>query len=210
MRTLLFTGDTFLSVNSLRIGKVILPFMPTIVEMFTNSKHVCINLETTVGTGGTKVPKAYNFQTPPNALKWLTDNNVFICSLANNHSLDYGEMGLKQTIEYLKGEGISFIGTEECNQKDIIVGGNTIRICSYFGNQQGIAGINKQKIVDDLIRHKGEVDYVFVCLHWGEEYVAYPSPEQQQMAHDFIDAGAKAVIGHHPHVMQGYEVYHGG
>ena len=47
-------------------------------------------------------------------------------------------------------------------------------------------------------------------MHWGEEYVSYPSPEQQQMAHAFVDAGANAVIGHHPHVMQGYEEYHGG
>ena len=207
---LLFTGDTFLSVNSDRNCLSNSPFSASIVDLFRASNNVCVNLETTVGTGGVKVAKAYNFQAFPDSLKYLTQNRVNVCSLANNHSLDFGEDGLKQTIRYLKEEGIGFIGTEECNRKDIIASGKKVRICSYYGNQKGIARINKQEILNDIYHHKSEVDYVFVCLHWGEEYVAYPSLEQQQMAHAFVDAGANAVIGHHPHVMQGYEEYHGG
>lgn len=205
MIDILFTGDTFLCSKN---GEP--PFNESIQDLFTIARHACVNLETTIGLGGVKIAKAYNFQTPPEALQYLVENNVEICSLANNHSLDFGEEGLQQTIERLKNNGINIIGIEGDNEKDLIVNGRTIRICSYFGNQKGLAELNSKTIIKDIKRNKGIVDFLIVCLHWGEEYVAYPSPEQQRMSHLFIDAGADVIIGHHPHVPQGYERYKNG
>lgn len=207
MYDLLFTGDTFLLSKGLGGGN---PFSPSVTRLFNNSHHVCVNLETTVGEEGKKVAKAYNFQAPTDSLRFLSDNNVQICSLANNHSLDYGEEGLRNTISHLRTYNLSFIGTQECNRKDLLINGKRVRLSSYYGNQPGLARNDPQEIIKEIIQNKREVDVLFVCLHWGEEYVAYPSPWQQRMAHSLIDAGADVVIGHHPHVAQGYEEYKNG
>jgi poly-gamma-glutamate synthesis protein (capsule biosynthesis protein) len=53
------------------------------------------------------------------------------------------------------------------------------------------------------------VDHVIISPHWGEEHFRIPSPEQIKQAHAFIDAGASVVAGHHPHVLQGMNLYHG-
>ena len=54
---------------------------------------------------------------------------------------------------------------------------------------------------------KGSVDWVIVSIHWGEEYDQYVNTAQQNLAHALIDRGADAIVGHHPHVVQGVEVY---
>ena len=207
MFDILFTGDTFLKNKTDEGGS---PFSSSVETLLRRSKNVCINLETTIGNGGKKVQKAFNFQAPPQSLYLLTDNNVRICSLANNHSLDFGQDGLKKTKECLEKEGIDYIGTEASNLKELNINGKRIGICAYHGYSKGLAMITPQKIEDDVKKAKTVLDYVIVCLHWGEEYVAYPSPKQQRLAHDLIDAGASVVVGHHPHVMQGYEEYHNG
>lgn len=79
-----------------------------------------------------------------------------------------------------------------------------------FWNGGGISPLQLDKILADITVNKWDNDIQIVCLHWGEEYVPVPSPRQQSLAHQLIDAGASVVIGHHPHVMQGYEEYHNG
>lgn len=209
MYDFLFTGDIFLKINNLQMegGN---PFTNSIMMLFKQTHNICINLETTVGEGGTKVAKAYNFQASPTALDYLLDNHIEICSLANNHSLDYGEDGLKKTIVNLRERGLSVIGTEKFNLKQLKIGEKNVSICSYYGNSKGLSRLNKNEIIEDIKKYKRVSEYVFVCLHWGEEYVAYPSPDQQGIAHALVDAGADVIIGHHPHVMQGYEKYKNG
>ena len=67
--------------------------------------------------------------------------------------------------------------------------------------------------MDRLVRQIQElrqhVDHVIVSLHWGEERFLIPSPVQVEQAHALADAGASMVLGHHPHVLQGLEVYRG-
>ena len=203
MFSVLFTGDTFLKSQSVDNN----PFSESIRKVFASSKNVCVNLETTVGVGGIKSPKAYSMQVAPNALRYLTDNNIAICNLANNHSLDYGEVGLDATIKYLDEYYIDHIGTQGANIKELDINGKKVFICSYYGNFTGIARLDQKEIIEDIKHYKQMVDYVIVCLHWGEEYVAFPSPKQQDMARSLVDSGADVIIGHHPHVMQGYEVY---
>ena len=205
MYDIIFAGDTFLRARN---GNI--PFTSSVENLFSVTDNVCVNLETTIGFGGSKVAKAYNFQSSPKALSHLNGNYVAICSLANNHSLDYGEEGLRESMANLQKRGISYLGTEVCNLKEITVENRKVRICSYYGNQKGLARINRKKIETDIKYHKQLADIVVICLHWGEEYVAYPEPKQQRFARALINAGANVVLGHHPHVMQGYEEYNGG
>lgn len=204
MYDILFTGDCF--VRTFGGGN---PFTEGIANLMRNSKNVCVNLETTVGVGGAKIPKAYNFQVPPQNLQYLKDCGVNITSVANNHSLDYGEEGFSQTLENLKKNDFHVIGSAEDNV--CIVKANDVSYCisSYFGYGGSMSACNESTILNNIKKYRSSTDIVIVCLHWGEEYSAYPKPKQQQLARKLIDNGVDVVIGHHPHVPQGIEEYKG-
>jgi poly-gamma-glutamate synthesis protein (capsule biosynthesis protein) len=203
MLDILFTGDCF--VRSKDNGA---PFTKGIIELMLNSANVCVNLETTVGIGGEKAPKAYNFQIPPQNLKYLKDSGVNITSVANNHSLDYGEKGFKQTINNLKNDFLIIGGA---NDNECIFKVNDIKyyISSYYGNGSVMSACDETTILNNIKKHRLSSDVVIVCMHWGEEYSAYPKPKQQQLARKLIDNGVDVIIGHHPHVPQGFELYKG-
>lgn len=110
MNNILFTGDTFLRN---RDGEFC--FDSTVINLFKNHDNVCINLETTVGEGGTKVPKAYNFQTSPNALLCAKSAGVTVASVGNNHSMDYGLEGFQNTLKNLHENNIPVIGASDEN-----------------------------------------------------------------------------------------------
>jgi len=71
----------------------------------------------------------------------------------------------------------------------------------------GAALFDEEIIKEDIRSIKNKVDFVVLSLHWGIELSEYPSPEQVEMAHRLVDAGAEVIIGHHPHVLQGIERY---
>jgi poly-gamma-glutamate synthesis protein (capsule biosynthesis protein) len=73
----------------------------------------------------------------------------------------------------------------------------------------GIAGASLDLIKEDIEQFRAFNDFIIISIHWGVEYSGYPLDEQIDIAHSIIDAGADAVIGHHPHVFQGIEIYKG-
>lgn len=201
---ILFTGDTFL--QNREEGEF---FSPSVKTLFSTSRNVCINLETTVGTGTDKVAKAFNFQAKPEALDTIKRDGVNITSVANNHSLDYNVSGFEETLHNLRERELNIIGSISSN----LFEDPKLNCCvsAYFGNGGGYIAPNKLNcILEDIRINKKNNKYVIVCLHWGEEYSAYPKPRQQQMARQMIDSGADIIIGHHPHVMQGIERYKSG
>lgn len=204
MYDILFTGDCF--VHSLDGGN---PFTEGIRNLMRKSKNVCINLETTVGVGGAKIPKAYNFQVPPYNLQYLKDCGVNITSVANNHSLDYGEQGFHQTKENLRKNEFHVIGGSEDNVCVVKAKEITYCISSFFGYGGAMSACDESTILNNIQKYRSSCDVVIVCLHWGEEYSAFPKPKQQQLARKLIDNGVDVIIGHHPHVPQGMEIYKG-
>ncbi len=99
--------------------------------------------------------------------------------------------------------------------------GRRIGFLGYYGGREapvaqattcGVAPRNADVIADDVcaLRERDSVDYVVVLLHWGTEKADSPDAGQRAFAHRVIDAGADAIIGHHPHVLQGIERYRGG
>jgi poly-gamma-glutamate synthesis protein (capsule biosynthesis protein) len=129
-------------------------------------------------------------------------------SLANNHSLDFGREGLEGTRAYLRSAGVGFFGDPlEPSKKSVVMDVNGLRVA--------LVGFNEFLGVDSVLGTEAEIralrpasDYVIVFAHWGEEYV--PAVERQRVAgRAFIDAGADAVIGAHPHVIQEIEEYKG-
>ena len=74
----------------------------------------------------------------------------------------------------------------------------------------GVAPLVSEEIIADIQTARQQGGLVFVSLHWGVEYQHQPQESQRQLAHQLIDAGADVIIGHHPHCIQGVEVYRGG
>jgi len=146
-----------------------------------------------------------------------------IFSLANNHIADYGLSAIQRTLESINHFGAKAVGAScnstQVNQPQIVTIDNIrfgiLAFCSTrkcVGDHlkttigDSISLIDK-KSVNRIKQLKKQVDHVITICHWGREFVHYPLPEDIKIAHSFIDAGASLVMGHHPHVLQGYESY---
>ena len=147
--------------------------------------------------------------------------NLF--SLANNHAFDWGDEGFRKTKAAL-GDAALGAGTYEDAYKVKVVeaggakvGFMALSFAAYTGvfddvakhDGLGCAYINDLRVNHDIIEAKKYVDYLFVLPHDGIEYIDIPLPETIARYRDFIDWGADAVIGTHPHCPQGWEDYKG-
>jgi hypothetical protein len=150
-----------------------------------------------------------------------------VLSVANNHSLDKGEQGLRETCDYLLSKGILPAGTTFYNDRYTSFVYNNIRIGVYAACW-GLNNPKKEKyglvhVVHDLLdknktgdinaikdvlnRMKADhIDLKIISLHWGYEFEHYPTPDQMILAREFAKWGADIVFGHHPHIIQPYEI----
>lgn len=127
-------------------------------------------------------------------------------SLANNHSRDFGYKGYTDTMKYLRDAGIGYFGdwaNEENLSYVIEKKGKTVEFIGF--NEFGYR--NYETVLSAVA--SSTADYTIVFPHWGVEYEKEPSTLQKTWARRFIDAGADAVIGAHPHVVQTTETYKG-
>jgi poly-gamma-glutamate capsule biosynthesis protein CapA/YwtB (metallophosphatase superfamily) len=151
-------------------------------------------------------------------LETLSINKFQGLGLANNHSLDYGPEGALDTMNYLTKAGIVVFGFSSDNNytlgrfevKGIRVGviacvkkGRWSKEIHGYGPDTYSVGKICSLIKDNL----NNFDHIIVYPHWGTELIEIPDLEDTENAKAFIDSGASAVIGHHPHVSQGIEVY---
>ncbi|KGX92575.1 capsule biosynthesis protein [Pontibacillus halophilus JSM 076056 = DSM 19796] len=197
-----------------------------VAPYFERSHYSVVNLETPVTHRGTAFPKIYNFRASPKLLDGLQHSGVDLVSLANNHTLDYGEIGLKDTLDQLTQKNLAYMGAgvnESAAYKEHIVTLKGRRIAflafshvlpsvSWYAerNQPGIAsGYQLDRAAERVRAVQEQNDYVIVYYHWGEERAVHFNERQQNIAHTLIDEGADAVIGAHPHVLQGFEYYKG-
>ncbi len=156
--------------------------------------------------------------------KDLVAAGVDIVSTANNHALDRGPLGVQRTIDALRSAKLPFVGTRESgelarNYTVTKVDGLEIAwiACTQTTNQipddlDQVARCGNGSAIEDQIqrlratgryqKRKPKVDAVIVTPHWGKEYVHTPRESDKQLAQRWIDAGAIAVIGSHPHVVQ--------
>ncbi len=191
------------------------------MEEYRKADVAMVNLENPL-TSSTlaKTKKQLNFKADPELVKVLTAGGVDIVNLANNHAMDYEEPGLVETINTLNNAGIQSVGAgrdiKEARRPDIIeVKGQRIAYLGYYDSDlqaadNGKAGTNSRRnnrVAEDIRALKGQVDWIIVNYHWGVELADYPGDWQIDLARFTIDQGADLVVGHHPHVLQGAEVY---
>ena len=177
---------------------------------FRNVRHVfeaddltIVNLEgplTTVEKAGKH--GGFIFKGDPECVSILADSSVELCNLANNHILDYGKAGLKETAEVLADKGIHYCGFTSVY--DDVIKGVRVRAlgCTWWD-------YDKDQIVKAVSAAREGCDLLIVNIHWGWEGHHDHDDKQTALGHAIIDAGADLLIGTHPHVYAGIEKYKG-
>ncbi len=153
----------------------------------------------------------------------LSENIVAAC-LANNHSMDYGEQGIFDTIQALDALGIPSFGAgrlaDSCNNPLLInVDGLNVALLGYVCPSThpvfctevspGVSENRLELIKGEIAKCRDVADRVVVCLHWGDEEVSRPKATDVFMARTIADSGADLVIGHHSHCIQSWENWNG-
>jgi poly-gamma-glutamate synthesis protein (capsule biosynthesis protein) len=156
-------------------------------------------------------------------VKALSAAGIDVVSLANNHIMDHGPMGLSNTLNVCAGAGIATVGAgknlDEARRMLITdVGGCRIGIIACAEREFSIAadnswGANPLSVID-FVRNAREnhsrYDYLIVLFHGGHEHYPYPSPRIKDTCRFLIEMGANAVFVQHPHRLCGHEEYEGG
>lgn len=178
---------------------------------FMNSDIVSVNLEGAVTKTGAHYPPELtnDFAWSPEILAQLKAYGFNYLAIANNHITDQGIKGYQETIDNLKNKGLNFSGAPDQQIND-----NSVAIMEVNGAKIGMISLSMVygdfdlgKAKNLIMETKTKAEVVVVNIHWGKEYQKQFNEKQQTMAHALIDAGADLIIGHHPHVVQGMEVY---
>ncbi len=227
--TLCFTGDVMMNsyfadyINNFGVDYS----WTDVSDILQKADITAINLETSVSERGKSLKReGYGFRSQPETLQGLVNAGVDLVNLANNHTYDYGETAFLDTLDHLEKSNIVYSGAgknlEEAIDVKILKRNNlNVGFISFSEVQSsgsfkadedkaGIAFFNKNDdslILDVVTKAKKECDILFVMLHWGVEYNSVPSEYQIELAHRIIDKGADGIIGHHPHILQGMEIY---
>lgn len=135
--------------------------------------------------------------------------------VANNHVMQHGQEAYEQMIGYFKRRNILYAGTKEIPTTVFIHQERKVSITvlnqrpENFFKPPLYYALPEYKEVEKELSKYSDCDFRIVYVHWGVEYINYPYNDQKQFAHYLIDCGADLVIGMHPHVLQGFEVYKG-
>jgi len=198
-------------------------------EYFQESDYTVINLECPISEIESPINKKYIFRADTPAAPALQRVGITHCAMANNHTVDQGITGLRQTFETLKSAGIVPIGYIDSAQisgnipKPVIISKNGVSVAVFsvcalpienYTNSQGQPGIciaYTGDICDAVRGYKAQnpLTYVVLFLHWGTEFQPSPSMGQRIDAMRMVSAGADVIIGCHPHVVQNVETVQG-
>ncbi len=156
----------------------------------------------------------------PDFAKAIARARIGVLTLANNHLMDCGRTGVLETLAALGAAGIAALGggvdTRHAHLPVIRqAGGLRIGMLGYYWNHRcgsrtndpGCAVDSPEALAEDIGSLRPQVDRIVVTFHWGVPYLREPSGEDRAKARMAIDCGADAVVGHHPHIIQPFEIY---
>lgn len=174
---------------------------------FANDDFTLVNLEGIISDKACYRNESLylNFRGPASYVNVLTLGSVEGVSQSNNHALDYGKEGLEDCQRVLTDAGVLWA----YNNNYFTFERKGVKF-AVFSFRRYYMEVYYQWLEEAIPRVKNEegVDFVIVCLHHGEEYEAkHNDHDQTRFAHHAIDHGADLVVGTHPHVLQGIEVY---
>lgn len=218
--TLAFAGDVHFegtagaSLNGGRLGSAF--------GVLRAADLAVVNLETAVTNRGNAQPKEFTFRAPAAAFGALERGGVDAVTIANNHGMDYGRVGLADTLAAARRYGMPLIGagtdataawtplrrTIKGVKVSVIAATDVLddfAISSWVAGP-GVSGLASAKDTDRLVEavraERSKADVVAVFLHWGKETVYCPTARQRDLAQRLSDAGADVVVGSHAHVVE--------
>jgi hypothetical protein len=184
-----------------------------------------INVETAISNAKDKEPKAYNFKSPARFAQLMNEAGVDVGSLANNHSMDFGDQGMVDTVDALTESGVTPVGAginraqalkpsvhSVKGVKVAVIGASQViphPSWTATDSSIGVATVGKnladadtKALIATIQKAKESADVVIVFLHWGIERQVCPTELQRNTAKVLHQAGAAVVVGAHPHVLQ--------
>ncbi len=191
-----------------------------IAPVLARADLAIVNLETAVTERGTPEPKEFLFRAPASAFAAVKAAGVDAVSIANNHALDYGRVGLADTLDAARAAGIPALGGGEAADADrpwIFPGENTkIAVVALThvnelweswkatDSRPGLAMLrDEQRALAAVRSARSQADVVIVAVHWGPEYQECPNGELKRLASALIEAGADVIAGGHQHLLLG-------
>jgi len=222
---LIFVGDIMLDDGPGRVvaagGDPLAPF----AALLANADYRIGNLECPIATvGQPQESKIFSFRAHPRTLAVLK-GRFDALAVSNNHSGDYGQAAFLETLDHLKQAGIASFGgganleaahaplwIEKRGLRVAVLGYNEFKPRAFEAGPHwpGIAWSEDSQVAADIRAARAAgADIVIPYMHWGWEREREPTARQRYLARLMIDAGADAVVGGHPHVTQGSEVYRG-
>lgn len=224
------TGDVMFARNMPGVLSLDSSPFSGVSDVVSNVDLLLINFENAATSSGDALKGDVPLKCDPSYVPLAKANNVTVAGLANNHAMDYGITGMKDTIENLKNADITPMGagnTEDEAHQAVVkdVNGRKITILNYMdsnnfaeysydampyanGSSPGYSAYDSED-AQKQISENNDSDLIVAYMHFGNEYSNSPNDDQVKIAHELIDYGADIVIGSHPHVTQGIEMYNG-
>jgi poly-gamma-glutamate synthesis protein (capsule biosynthesis protein) len=221
---LAFGGDVhFEGVLQSKLAADAAHALDPIEPVFRQADLAVVNLETAVTSRGSPGAKEFVFRAPANAFAALRGAGIDVASMANNHGLDYGVVGLRDSLAAARRYrfpvvGIGLNGKQAYRPFRRTINGSRIAVIgatqvlddeliSAWTAGPGKPGLASAKDVPRLVQAvrtaRATSDTVVVFLHWGIELERCPSPDQRSLAKRLVAAGADVVVGGHAHRLQG-------
>jgi poly-gamma-glutamate synthesis protein (capsule biosynthesis protein) len=225
--TVVAVGDILLSRH---VGKTIdqaqdpdVPFTQ-VKKWLVDADLAFGNLESPIVPGNIPVRKGVVFRCLTRYVPALVNAGFDVLSTANNHAFDQGPEGIEYTLDYLHSQNIVAVGTRKkedttsfgrlIEKKGVKIGFLAYSYAAYNdggANQdhQVATWHDREEVLEEIAVMKEKAEVLFVSIHAGVEYRSQPGPQKKEFARSAIEAGADAVIGHHPHWVQPIEIYQG-
>jgi poly-gamma-glutamate synthesis protein (capsule biosynthesis protein) len=225
--TIAAVGDLMLGGRAEPVLKEFGPDYPfaNVMPFLSKADVVVGNLESSISTRGTAVEnKKFTLRAGPIAAQALMKAGIRVVTLANNHSMDFGPLALRDTLAALEENNILYTGAgmdldDARSPAYLKVKGRRIAFLSYSltfplefiasAGRPGTAPGYADYVRSDIEKARTSADLVVVSFHWGAELMTSAKDYQVELGRKAIDWGADLVLGHHPHVLQELEVYHG-
>ncbi|HET6212517.1 MAG TPA: CapA family protein [Micromonosporaceae bacterium] len=219
--TLAFAGDVHFMVRTLTLLDDPPNVFGPIASVLSSADFAMVNLESAVTDRGTEQPKRYHFRAPPTAYQAVKAAGVDLVTLANNHALDYGQVGLADTLAAAKAANMPYVGagvnaaqayapyvTEVKGVTFAFLGFNQFyelwQTWNATATRPGIAQARDlARAVAAAKAARKLADVLVVYVHWGNEGDECPTQEQRAFAAEMSKAGAGLVVGTHAHLLMG-------
>lgn len=179
-------------------------FFKNVKKVFSMDDITIVNFEGTLTNSAARANKTYTFKGPAKYAGILKKGSVEVVTLANNHTMDFGNSGFSDTKKTLKKNKISYcVGNTIAYKK---VKGVKIAFIGF----NALNGVTEQQVKDTIKKAKKQKAKIIIAsFHWGIEKEYYPDARQKTLGRCAISNGASLVLGHHPHRLQSIEKYKG-